>query len=146
MTAAGAVAVGSAAMALPAEAAQGFALDTVQRGINDGSTHARGSLTFGSARTFTITSTVWDSCPGDGRGAYLTYRVVFTDGSTIGAYTKDAFNSDLNGCDNGRNTKTVTRTYEKRVKNVELWLFESDGVDRGAHQWDHSTVKDNPKT
>lgn len=139
----GVVGVGGA---LPAQAAQGFSLDTPQRGIGDGSTHARGSLTFTSARAFTISSTVWDSCPGDSRGAYLTYRVVFTDGSTIGAYSKDAFNADVDGCDNGRISKTVTRTYEKRVRTVELWLFESDGVDRGAYQWDRSTVKDNPRT
>lgn len=130
---------------LPAEAAQSFSLNTTSIGIRDGSTHATGSITFTGAKSFTISSTVWDSCPGDGRGAYLSLAVNFMDGSGYGYPASDAFNRDVNGCDNGKISNTVSRTYNKRVKEVSVTLFES-GSSGPAYQSARSSYKDNPNT
>jgi hypothetical protein len=134
----------AATAALPAQAAQSFSLDTPQRSINDGSTHGTGSITFVNRYEFKISSTVWDSCPPDGDGAYLTLNVEFMDGSGYGYPAADAFNRDSNGCDNGRISNTVTRSFAKRVKRVQIVLREADnGI---TSEDDHSTWKDNPYT
>lgn len=142
---AGAAVLVTAAATIPAQAAQGFSLDTPQSNIHDGSTHARGSISYTGQRSFRISSTVWDSCPGDGRGAYLSYYVQFKDGTGWGYPYSDAFNKDNNGCDNGKISNTITRTFSKRVKFVQLSLWE---VDYGStvYQDDFSAYKYNPYT
>lgn len=134
-----------AGTSLPAEAAQGFSLSTTSRGSGDGSTHATGAVTFTGTRSFRISSTVWDSCPRDGRGAYLSLSVDFVDGSGYGYPAGDAFNRDVDGCDNGKVSSTVTRTFAKKVKRVSVTLFETDETPP-AYQSATSTWKDNPRT
>lgn len=130
--------------ALPAEAAQDFSLDTTSRSIGDGSVHARGAITYTGAYSFSVSSTVWDSCPGDGDGAYLTYNVDFMDGTGWGYPAADAFNRDTNGCDNGKISNTITRSFSKRVKRVQFVVREADGG--VTKESDTSTWKDNPNT
>ena len=130
--------------ALPAEAAQDFSLDTASTNINDGSVHARGAITFTGAYSFSVSSTVWDSCPGDGDGAYLTYNVDVMDGTGWGYPANDAFNRDTNGCDNGKISNTITRTFSKRVKRVQFVVREADNG--FTKESDTSTWKANPNT
>lgn len=119
-----------------------YSIATPESNPQDGSAHATGAVIFTGKRHFRVESSVWDSCPADGRGAYLDVIMKYKDGSVGGWQV----NRDVNGCDNGLHDAVSYFNTKKRVMWVQMVVIEQDASLSGFSQRKYSTKKDNPYT
>jgi len=146
----------SVAVALPAQAAQGFDLQTSRGGVFSGYAVGVGSVTFHNQSEFSVAATdVADRCGddpnGDGAGAYLFVIVKFMD-SSVPPLTALAYR-DVSGCSDGIVDSGDKRLdFNRNVREVRLHLREcndagstlqcsTNSLDNDVSNW-----KDNPRT
>lgn len=142
-------AIGSALLVVVAAGAPAHAANTYTYSIatpesnpRDGSAHATGAVIFTGKGKFHVESSVWDSCPADGRGAYLFAIMKYKDGTVAGSLV----NRDVNGCDNGLHDAVTYFNTGRRVMWVQMEVIEEDASLTGVIQTKSSTKKDNPYT
>lgn len=132
-----------------AHAAQGFAVSVGASEIYAGGGELTGSITYTGTSSYRIdVSRLADICPVDGARVSMKVYLRFTDGSHLltGELARDA-----SGCGDGDYfTGSVSRSYERRIKEVKIGIFKCDdqlgGCSGFPEDIGYSSYKDNPNT
>ena len=107
-----------------------------------GAASASGSVAFTSAYRFAWKGSIRDICPADGKGAELQIVVRHTDGTQS---IKTNVLQDLDGCGTTSIPGSGSYTETKKIKNVMLVLYSTEGGDPWV-TLDLSPDEDNPYT